>query len=84
MDVLQTAPAFQTELNFFIEHQDDLVERYNGKALIIRGREVIGAFESPLAAYLEGLKSFPAGTFMIQTCQPGPAAYTVTISSMNL
>ena len=44
---------------------------------------VEGAYESPLDAYLSAQERFPVGTFMIQPCEPGPMAYTVTISSMN-
>ena len=74
---------FDTELNYFKAHQDELVAKYNGKSLVIRGENVEGAYESALQAYLEAQKRFPVGTFMIQPCEPGPSAYTVTISSMN-
>lgn len=74
---------FDTELNYFIAHQDELVARHRGKVLVIRGEQVEGAYSSALEAYLSAQKQFPVGTFMIQPCEPGPGAYTVTISSMN-
>lgn len=70
---------FETELKFFITHQKDLVEKHNGKVLVIRGDEVSGVYDSALEAYLQAQKQFPPGTFMIQPCAPGPEAYTVTL-----
>ena len=72
---------FEIELGYFIAHQNELVERHNGKVLVIRGNEVAGVYGSPLEAYLEAQKQFAPGTFMIQPCAPGPEAYTVTIHS---
>ena len=74
---------FEAELAYFIRHQDELVSRYRGKALVLRDERVAGAYDSPLEAYLAAQQQFPAGTFMIQPCEPGPDAYTVTISSVT-
>lgn len=57
--------------------------KHNGKTLVLRGEKVEGVYGSALEAYLDAGKKYPLGTFMIQNCQPGPGAYTVTISSMN-
>lgn len=70
---------FDTELEYFIAHQDELVAQHRGKALVIRGEHVEGAYPSPLVAYLAAKAQFPVGTFMIQPCEPGPSAYTVSI-----
>jgi hypothetical protein len=75
---------FQEELNFFQENQDDLVKKYGGKTLAIKGNEIIGAYDSPLEALKEASKNHKLGSFMIQQCQPGVDAYTVTISSLGL
>ena len=75
---------FEEELEFFIAHQDELVKKHRGKVLVIRGQSVEGAYDTTLAAYLSAQKQFQAGTFMIQPCEPGPGAYTVTINSLNL
>ncbi len=72
---------FDKELNFFIKNQNDLVSKYSGKTLLLREENVAGVFDSPLEAYLAGQQKYAPGTFMIQPCEPGPAAYTVTLSS---
>ena len=74
----------QDDLDFFIANQDRLVDEYPGRVLVIRDREVIGVYVSELDAYLDAKTRFEPGTFTIQTCEPGPEAYTVTISSCEL
>ena len=74
---------FDTELGYFVAHQDELVAKHQGKTLVIRGEQVVGVYPSALDAYLGAQKQYPVGTFMIQPCEPGPEAYTVTISSLN-
>ena len=72
------------EFKYFIDNQNDLVSKYRGKFLVIKGKSVIGIYSSALEAYLETKKSHELGTFMIQSCEPGVSAYTVTIASVNL
>ncbi len=74
---------FQKELDFFQKQQEELVEKHDGKTLVIIGNEVIGAYENPLEAYIEASKSYEVGSFMIQPCKPGPDAFTVTISTLG-
>jgi hypothetical protein len=76
--------VFETELDFFKAHQDELVARYPGQVLVIRGEEVVEVGADPLQAYLAASSKFEPGTFMIQPCQSGSAAYTVTIASSEL
>jgi len=72
---------FEKELAYFIAHQSELVAKFKGKVLLLKGEEVIGAFDDALTAFIEGSKKFAAGTFMLQPCAEGPAAYTVTVHS---
>ena len=72
---------FDTELHYFIAHQDDLVAKYPGKVIVLQGTEVRGAYDTPLQAYLDASARLEPGTFMLQRCEPGPAAYTVTLNS---
>ena len=71
----------QDELDFFIANQDELVRKHRGKVLVLRNREVVGVFDTPLAAYLDAQSRYEPGTYAIQKCAPGPEAYTVTIAS---
>lgn len=71
---------FERELSYFIDNQDALVKLYGGKVLVLREGAVVDAFKTPLEAYLAASRKFKPGTFMIQRCEPGPEAYTVTIA----
>lgn len=72
---------FEEELKYFISNQDDLVKKYRGKILVLKGKEVLGAYSSPMEAFVGAQKDHKLGTFMIQPCEPGPEAYTVTLAS---
>lgn len=75
---------FKDELEYFISNQDKFVEKYLGKYLVIKDRELIGIYSNALDAYVNTKKTYKPGTFMIQECKPGTEAYTVTIASNNL
>jgi hypothetical protein len=76
--------TFQTELQFFKDNQDRLVQQCDGKTLVLRGKQVVGTYDSKLEAYLDAKKRFGAGNFMIQECRPGPDAYTATVVSLGV
>jgi hypothetical protein len=63
----------QKELEYFKEHQEELVKKYEGKFLIIRNRQIQGVSE--------GKKKFELGTFLIQKCEAGLESYTQTFHS---
>jgi hypothetical protein len=72
--------VFEAELDYFIANQDELVRRYAGTVLVIRGCEVVGAFPSAIEAYTAAQRQFAQGSYMLQPCEPGVGAYTVSIS----
>ncbi|MBI2623200.1 MAG: hypothetical protein HYW65_01320 [Candidatus Liptonbacteria bacterium] len=69
------------ELQYFKEHQKELVQKYGGKFLVIKDQRVQGAYESEMEAYAEAKKKFELGTFLIQQCLPGQESYTQTFHS---
>ncbi len=72
---------FEQELAFFIANQEELVAKFHGQALVLRGEKIEGVYPSALDAYLSARKQFQPGTFMIQQCEAGVGAYTVMINS---
>lgn len=75
---------FEQELNYFITNQQRLVKEYPGKVLVIQGDAIIGVYDNALDAYSETKQKHLLGSVMIQPCEPGPDAYSVTISSLQL
>jgi len=75
---------FEKEFDYFVAHQKELVEKYRGKVLVLKGAKVVGVYPNALDAYLSAKKKHKPGTFMIQPCVPGPEAYTVTIATAGI
>lgn len=71
----------EKEFQFYLDHQADLVKKYNGKHIVIQGDQVIGAYDSEIDAYTETSKTHALGTFLIQYCTKGEQAYTQNFSS---
>ena len=71
----------EKELRFYIEHQDEMVEKYDGKFIVIKHGIVLGAYDNELAAVTETRKTHELGTFLVQKVSPGSAAYSQTFHS---
>ena len=74
----------ESEFRYFLEHQDELVEKYRGKVVVIVGEEVVGTYDDEAQAFKETQKSREVGTFLIQKCEPGEEAYTQVFHSRVL
>lgn len=75
-----TSPL-KAEFDYYLAHQDELVQRYNGKFIVIKGQRVLAAYDEQLAAVTETAKIEPMGTFLVQRVAPGTEAYTQTFHS---
>lgn len=75
------ANSLKKEFEYYLQHQAELVERYNGKFIVIKDCQVIGSYDSETEAIAETLKKHDLGTFLVQKCEPGNASYTQTFHS---
>ena len=73
--------ALRREFEFYRANQDDMVKRYDGKVIVLKNQEVLGAYDSHLAAFTDTVKDHERGTFMIQQVSDGGDAYTAILSS---
>ena len=73
--------ALEKEFNYYLEHQEELVKKYNGKFLVIKDCNIIGAYDSELEAVEKTTKEHELGTFLVQKCEPGSESYTQTYHS---
>jgi len=71
----------EKEFNFYIKNQDELVKKYNGKYVVIKGEEVLGSYDSYNDALEKTVPNHKLGTFLIQLCEPGKDSYTLTFHS---
>jgi hypothetical protein len=70
--------SLQNEFQWYLEHQNELVEKYNGKYLVISNNAVLYSSENKDDAYENGVEKLGAGKFILQLCTPGTDAYTMT------
>jgi hypothetical protein len=66
---------------FYLANQDELVERYLGRFIVIVDNAVVGDFETQIEAYSFAVANYQAGTFMLQQVLPGTGSYTQTFHS---
>ncbi|MBI4297749.1 MAG: hypothetical protein HY676_04380 [Chloroflexi bacterium] len=71
----------QREFEFYISHQDELVEKYDGKVIAIKDGNVLGVYDDELTAVTETKKSHELGTFLVQKVSKGNADYSQTFHS---
>ena len=66
----------EKEFKYFLDHQSELVSKYEGKFIVIVGEKVIGAYASEGEAYSNTIEDHVLGTFLIQKCEEGEESYT--------
>ncbi len=71
----------EKEFKYYLDHQAELVEKYNGRFLVIKDESVVGDFATMEEAYFDSVQKYELGTFLIQECTEGDKAYTQTFHS---
>ena len=69
------------EFEYYLAHQSELVDQYDGKFIVIKDGEVIGVYEDELVAVTETQKEHKLGSFLVQKVEAGDASYTQTFHS---
>ena len=69
------------DFEFYLAHQDEIVEKYDGKFIVIKDGEVLGAYDDELTAIAETQRTHKLGTFLVQMVSPGTDDYTQTFHS---
>ena len=61
----------EAEFKYFLAHQDELVAKYNGKYVVIKGERVLGAYDDQPSAIAETRKQHELGSFLVQKAGAG-------------
>ena len=72
------------DFEYFIEHYQELYEKYGHKFIAIKNKTVLGVYKSEIAAMDDISKQYPLGTFIIQECNGDESGYTNYISSWQI
>lgn len=69
------------DFDWFVEHYNELYQKYGHKHLVIKNQKVIGVYDS----LLEGIKETKEelGTFLVQECNGDKSAYTIYSHKSN-
>ena len=54
------------EFEYYRANKADFLKKYEGKFIVIKGQEVLGAFDEQLEAIDETRKAHELGTFLVQ------------------
>jgi hypothetical protein len=73
--------SLEKEFTYYLDHQAELVKKFNGKFIVIKGGGVLGSYDSEIEAIKETEKEHELGTFLVQKCEPGDESYTQTYHS---
>lgn len=71
----------KSEFEYYLGHQAELVDKYKGKYIVIKGGAVIGVYDDQASAIIETQKVHKLGTFLVQRVEPGSDSYTQTFHS---
>ena len=70
-----------TEFKYFLDHQSELVKKYNNRVLVIIGEKVVDDYDDFDQAFFQSIKKYEPGSFLLQECTEGEDAYTDTFCS---
>jgi hypothetical protein len=69
------------DFTYFLEHRTELVQKYDGKVIVIFDGKVEGVYDTELEAVAGGQKKHALGTFLVQKVEPGTDSFTQTFHS---
>ena len=59
------------QYDYYVSHERELLEKYNGLFLVISDALEVYAFSKGMDAYNFGAENIGLGKFLIQECKPG-------------
>lgn len=77
--IINLCDMLEKEFQYYLDNQDDLVKKYNGKYLVIKDTSVVGVYDDEDVAYFDAVEKYGLGNFILQLCTPGEEAYTIHI-----
>lgn len=67
MEALQLTKQY----DYYVDHEQELLDKYNGLYLVISDTLDVFAFSKGMDAYNFGAENIGLGKFLIQECKPG-------------
>jgi hypothetical protein len=74
----------QEQYDYFKANRSNLVEKYYGRYIVIKGNQVIADYGDRYQAYKEMTDKYKLGTFMIHKCVPAEEEEVMYFASNNV
>lgn len=71
------------DYQYYLDHFDELVEKYDGYVLLIVNRTVVGTYHTEAEAYKDAIGKYEPGTFLIHKCKKNSPVYSTTIHAIG-
>ena len=72
--------ALLSDFHYYLANQAEFAERYFGKAIVIKDRELLGVFDTELEAVMVMGEKHELGTFLVQPVTDGDEEYNFTFN----
>lgn len=69
--------------HYYLEHQNELVKKYNGRHLVITKDGVVADFDNEQESLRYARDTYGFGNFCLQLCTPGTEAYTIRVVNVD-
>jgi len=66
----------EKEFQYYLDHQNELANKFDGKYIVIVDNNVIGSYDTELEAYEDAIQEYEPGTFLIQKVSASEDSYT--------
>ncbi len=69
------------DFQYYLDHQSELAQKYEGKYIVIKNRRVLGTYDDEMEAVEKTAKKHELGTFLVQECSSDPDSTIETFHS---
>ena len=74
----------EQDFQYYLDHQEELVSKYNGRILVMKDKRVMGDFADFFEAYEWAANRYDPGSFIVQRCSAGMKDYTVRMHTQGI
>ncbi|MBQ2638337.1 hypothetical protein IJF89_01510 [Candidatus Saccharibacteria bacterium] len=82
--MVNESTSMKKNFEYYIEHQDEFVKKYNGKFIILTDCKFFGAYNSLRDAIIAADGHLKSGKYIIQQVGEGEENYTKIISRVGV
>lgn len=69
------------DFQYYLDHQSELAEKYEGKYIVIKNRQVLATYDDEMEAVEKTAQKHELGTFLVQECSSDPDSTVETFHS---